>query len=601
MRKDLLNITLVIPPWTILNTPHLGVHLLQASAPKKYCNVFVFYADQLLAKKIGIDKYKYISEELVSQYELIQERLFAKIAYPTHFSFLGNRVSFHGIEYKTPRSEYDQEVDWKYLFSLEDIIEEWVCETAMQLAQSKSDILGFTISHQQTNAAISLINKVKEINPLKIIIAGGSNCDGEMANGILSLSTNIDYVFSGKSEISFADFIINYYNGILPKNKIVCSSNMDNLDDLPLPNYDDYFRQIRDNNFNIDFWLNVESSRGCWWGWKNQCKFCGVNGNQKKYQSKSPQRIYNEIKYLKETYNVKNIRMVDTLMPRRYFDSFIPMLQNLELNVFYEQRADIGFEQMQSLKKAGVNSIQIGIESLATSHLELINKGVTVADNINSLRYSMILDIYNGWNLLYNIPNEDERGWEEVLKLLPYIKHLPPPTYLRPVELARFSPYHASAEEYKIKNIKYFDVYKDIYPPFADINSLAWLFEGDFQSISKANPSLLKQIDESIKEWILSWKDIKKRAYLTIWEKDNNLFLIDTRKLCDTKRIQIVNIEQVSVALIGSKSLFFDKYKNWALENKVIIEIEDIFIPLATSSSTLFNTILINNKNIWKK
>lgn len=87
--------------------------------------------------------------------------------------------------------------------------------------------------------------------------------------------------FSGKSEISFADFIINYYNGILPKNKIVCSSNMDNLDDLPLPNYDDYFRQIRDNNFNIDFWLNVESSRGCWWGWKNQCKFCGVNGNQK--------------------------------------------------------------------------------------------------------------------------------------------------------------------------------------------------------------------------------------------------------------------------------------------------------------------------------
>lgn len=123
---------------------------------------------------------------------------------------------------------------------------------------------------------------------------------------------------------------------------------------------------------------------------------------------------------------------------------------------------------------------------------------------------------------------------------------------------------------------------------------MAWLFEGDFQSISKANPSLLKQIDESIKEWILSWKDIKKRAYLTIWEKDNNLFLIDTRKLCDTKRIQIVNIEQVSVALIGSKSLFFDKYKNWALENKVIIEIEDIFIPLATSSSTLFNTILIN-------
>lgn len=598
MEKKHLDIILVVPPWTILDTPHLGVHLLQASISEEYCNISIFYSDQLLAKKIGIDKYRYISEVLVSQYELIQERLFAKIAYPKHFPFLGNRVSLHGVDYKTPRTEYDQRVDWEYLFSLENSINQWVCETAEQLAKSKASIVGFTISHQQTNATISLINKIKEINPQKIIIVGGSNCDGEMANGILSLSANIDYVFSGKSEISFAKFIMDYCSGVLPDSKIINASSINNLDELSFPNYDDYFRQIKYNDFNISLWLNVESSRGCWWGWKNQCNFCGVNGSQRRYQSKTPRRIYDEIKYLKETYNVSNIRMVDTLMPRRYFDSFIPKLTNFELNIFYEQRADISFVQMQSLKKAGVNSIQIGIESLASSHLKLINKGVTVADNLNSLRYSLMLDIYNGWNLLYNIPNEDEKGWEETLKLLPYVKHLPPPTYFRPVELARFSPYFTSPEEYGIKNVRCFDVYKDIYPPFAAIESLAWLFEGDYQSTSKTNPSLIKQVDISIKEWISSWANAKERVSLTVLEKDSSFLLIDTRGLSNTKRIQQINYEQVSVALIGSKSIFFNEHRKWAFDNKIAIEIEEIFIPLATSSPMLFNSVLINNKNI---
>ena len=86
--------------------------------------------------------------------------------------------------------------------------------------------------------------------------------------------------------------------------------------------------------------------------------------------------------------------MVDTLMPKHYLKSVIPQIKDLNINIFYEQKADLTFDQMNILKKSGINYIQIGIESLAQSHLDLIGKGVTVSQNINALRFSYINKIY---------------------------------------------------------------------------------------------------------------------------------------------------------------------------------------------------------------
>jgi ribosomal peptide maturation radical SAM protein 1 len=591
VQKDSINVVIVVPPWTILDTPNLGAHLLQASVQDLNCKVYVFYSDQLLANKIGLKQYKYISEDLLSQYELIQERLFVKAAYPD-LPFLGRRVTSNGIDYKTPRSEFDPEINWSSFYCLEKSIDEWVCETAATLASSEFQLIGFTISHQQTNASIALIDKIKELNSKKIIVVGGSNCDGKMANGILSLSNNIDFIFTGKSDISFKNFINDYSKGFLPQQKIIHSKTINNLDDLPTPLYDDYFFQIKENKLELKHWINIESSRGCWWGWKNQCKFCGVNGSHNIYKSKTAERIYKDIVFYNEEYQVRNFRMVDTLMPRKFFKSLIPKLSGLGINIFYEQRADVSFEQMSLLKKAGVNSIQIGIESLCSSHLALINKGVSVANNINSLRYSSILNIYNGWNLLYNIPNEDEIGWKKTLDVLPFIKHLPPPSYFRPVEIARFSPYHEMPELYNIKNLKYFDVYDDIYPHNVDIESLAWLFEGEYPTVKQINPDLIESIGKFVKDWILSWQSKEKRSRLVILEKDGEFILVDTRGLDKTKKIQIIDRDQVSVALIGPESRVFPKYAEWAKDNKLVIDIDGTLVALTITNPILYQNIL---------
>lgn len=581
------NITLVVPPWTIIETPNLGVHLIQAYAKKKNIDISVFYADQLFAKKIGLEKYHYLSESLVSQYELLQERLFAKAAYP-EMPFLGRRMTSKGPSYLSPRSKYNEKINWESLYALENKINEWVNEVGEMLANSNSKIIGFSISHQQNNSSIALINKIKNICPEKIIIVGGSNCDGNMAKGILSLTTNIDYAFSGKSEVSFVKAIKELINKNYFPKKIIPSISLLDLNSLVTPNYDDYFTQCKENNFNeLTHWLNVESSRGCWWGKENQCKFCGVNGSEYNYYYKSPDKIYKEILYLTEKYGIKNVRMVDTLMPQIYFKSLLPKLKNMGLNIFYEQRANINLEKMIALKMAGINYIQIGIESLSGSQLKLINKGCSVMDNINSLRFTSMCGINIGWNLLYDIPNDSKEEWKNLLELIPLIKHLPAPSYLRPVELARFSPYHSFPEKYGITNLRHFDVYNDIFPKNADFDSLAWLFTGDYDCSSRKDLNLISLVQEEVDDWIETWKS--DRIHLTILSKDESLFLIDTRKLSGVKKIQEISKEQASVVIMGKDSTVFKNYYKWCISNKLLIIIDNDIIPLTTCSIEMYN------------
>ena len=586
------NMVIVVPPWTIIDTPNLGVHLLQAIGKENGVKISVFYSDQTLGRTIGIKKYRYISEKLVSQYELIQERLFAKAAYPDCFKFLGNRIDENGPIYPTPRSDYDEPTDWDLLYKLEPQINKWIEDTVEYIVSLDVDIIGFSISHQQVNASIALINRIKKISPNKIIVVGGSNCDGCMAEGILTLSTKIDYVFSGKSEVTFKEFLRDYCNGILPKNKIIKGKVIKNLDDIPFPCYDDYFRQLKENKIKLlDIWFNVESSRGCWWGTKSNCKFCGVNGKNELFNCKSSKRIISEIKYLTQEYSISNIRMVDTLMPKHYLKSVIPQIKDLNINIFYEQRADLTFDQMNILKKSGINYIQIGIESLAQSHLDLIGKGVTVSQNINALRFSYINKIYNGWNLLYNIPQEDDKGWKETLKLLPFIIHLPSPTYFRPVELARFSPYYDSPAKYGIKNLRPFEVYYDVFPKDSDIFSLAWLFKGDYDTSKHRDPDLIELVNLFVIKWIDSWSDLKKRRFLHVIKHNHLYFLVDTREIKGTKRIRKVTEEETSVILLGEESRVFKNYKDWLLRIKCALIINGIITPLAVCDPDLYINI----------
>lgn len=586
-------VLLVVPPFSLIDLPCIGLDILKTIADSMGIKTSILYANMLFAECIGVKKYQQISGALMSMYAMLGERIFAKVAHDSMPALGVDFFKSNDENFKEKFLSFSSIDEMNYIANL---AYEWTDILSAEIVKQKFKIVGVTTGHQQTNAAISLINGIKKKNPSIICTIGGTACDGEMAEGIQTLSPNIDYVFSGESEIRWKDFLENYKKKTLPKEKIISGTFLSNLDEITCDEnaYYDYFNQL--NKLNIikeeSTSFLYESSRGCWWGERNKCTFCGVNGWNKHYRYKSEQKVMDDLTKMLEAHpKVKRIQMVDTLMPRKYFKNLIPIIKKKfpYISIFYEQRADLTLEQVVELKRAGINYTQVGIEAISTNLLKLVNKGVDAEQNIKFLRYSKSVGLLIGWNLLIEIPNDNADDWIEFLKLVPMIYHLNPPLHVRPLEIARFSPYFEFPEEYGIQNITPNEVYSKIFPETADVENIVWLFNAEYKTASKENQELNDQIKDVVLKWIDKWKHGKENIpTLKVTKSGDEFFIEDTRFGYLTR--EYITREQAKVSLFGITGTNEDSI-SWGKEKKVIYYYEGKYIPLATAHPAVFKEL----------
>ena len=126
----------------------------------------------------------------------------------------------------------------------------------------------------------------------------------------------------------------------------------------------------------------VETSRGCWWGAKHHCTFCGLNGDTMAFRSKSPERAFDEIaapgaqarhSTRSAASTTSSTCATSTRCSRCSRDS------GLELELFYEVKANLRHDQLASSTRGGIRQIQPGIESFCNRVLKLMDKGVSGA------------------------------------------------------------------------------------------------------------------------------------------------------------------------------------------------------------------------------
>jgi radical SAM superfamily enzyme YgiQ (UPF0313 family) len=134
------------------------------------------------------------------------------------------------------------------------------------------------------------------------------------------------------------------------------SPRVRDLDALPYPEYDDYFgseSQVRPADGRG--YVLMETPRGCWWGEKQHCTFCGLNGNSMAYRAKSPARALDEIFTLTARYRTHRVEMVDNILDMGYFRSLLPELERrgVSLDIFYETKANLRKDQVALLRAAG--------------------------------------------------------------------------------------------------------------------------------------------------------------------------------------------------------------------------------------------------------
>ena len=542
------DVLVIVPPFGSLYVPSLAAHTLQALAREAGYSVDVLYANFLLAGTIGDRKYNEVAWEPIGPF--VAERLFSRWAFGLpplgHHAeqmfelprmFGEKQAKVYGCMPETYVAySQGQRRTVRRLRLLEARIGAWLDQVAGAVAGGPYRIVGCTSTFEQTVCSVALLDRIKRLRGDIVTIIGGANCDGEMSEGIASLGMGIDYIFSGESDGTFPAFVGEVLSGRRPEGRIIRGQPCEDMDALPTPRFDDFFEQRqrhlpasrRPNEMTL---LSYETSRGCWWGQKQHCTFCGLNGEGMASRRKSADRVIEELRTLTGDYPTRNIGMTDNIMPHEYFKTLLPRLsaELPGLAMFYEQKANLALWQVLALKEAGITTIQPGIEALSSPMLQLMKKGVQAWQNLLLLRYARIAGVRLWWSVLCGFPGDQEEFYRETLRIARLTHHLPPPVALWHLIIDRFSPYFMRPGEFGVRDISPYPAYADFLPVHADIPKLAYHFVAEYDSAAEHIPDVIRDLGRELYQWRTAWqRPYGDRPELKIERHRGSYVLIDT-------------------------------------------------------------------------
>lgn len=418
-------------------------------------------------------------------------------------------------------------------------------------------VVGFTTTFAQTVPSLALARRLKERYPEIIVVFGGSNLDGPMGVELIRSMDCIDYGITGEADVAFTDFLVALSDGYDPAGLpgVLCrrdgvvvegpaGSPFERLDELPVPDYREYFERASElgivgRHGRHQVWLPVEGSRGCWWGAKAHCTFCGLNGLTMAHRSKSPERLGRELAELSAQTGSLRFCFVDNIVDTSYFEQLFPVFNEtgVDYQMFYAVKANMTREQLRQLRDGGVRRIQPGIESLSSHVLRLMRKGVRASQNVNFLRWCRFYGIEVAWNLIYGFPGESEEDCREQATVMPKLVHLDPPAGAGRIWMERFSPIFEDRPSYPTKWVSPEKELRFIYPPRVALDQLAYVF--DYELDDTLPDSAFEELQKAVGAWKrLAEGDVKPS--LTLHRAPDFIQIVDGRNP------EIVNVHTFS-------------------------------------------------------
>lgn len=541
-------IALINMPFANLALPSIALTQLKAIAEEQLpgeVSVEILYLNHDFGRYAGRTFYDYLADSMEAHTSGLGDWIFRQAVSPT---LADNTEAYLGRYFPRTDAEHMRlrESIARFRAGLDGFMDELI--EKYRLAQY--DIVGFTSMFMQNAANLSMSRKLKERNPGITILMGGANCEFPMGAVLAEKFENIDFVFSGPALKSFPEFLRYWIagnidccrsiRGILSRTKARSERGSETVGedlaiDVPikldfepyLKQYEEYFPEA-----SIKPSLPFETSRGCWWGERSHCTFCGLNGVSMAYRAMKPDSaiaLFNSL--FRYEGRIASLSAVDNILPKSYLRDVLPFLKTPEgLTIFYEVKADLSEEDIATLKRARVDQIQPGIEALATSTLKLMKKGTTAFQNIQLLKLCCQYGITPHWNLLVGFPGEGPESYMQYLDVLPRILHLPPPSGPFPVRFDRFSPYFYKADSYNLE-LKPLDFYSFVYPlEEEDMRDLAYYFyDNNFAAdYFLVMAEWIERVNAEITKWRQRWSTASADTTPQLYFKDERT-IIDSR------------------------------------------------------------------------
>ena len=570
-------VLLINMPFSNLFTPALGLSLLKASLAPFNISTKVQYFTLQFAEHIGASLHLILGVGLPYPgfsfdfcENLIGEWLFAGALFgPDRLDTIGYIEHLRGrLQIQESNSslisskKLSPETYIQHLLRARSKVDGFLDECVATVLSQHPKIVGFTSLYQQHVASLALAKRIKAESPETFIIIGGPNCEGVMGAELIRQFPFVDAVVSGEGDLIFPELVqrvlanrsLTGLQGVYSRADTglkVMDGRYSNaplvreMDNLPFPDYQDYFEQWE--NSSIDKRLSpallFETSRGCWWGERNHCTFCGMNGGTMIYRSKSGPRALDELVYLTGKYPTRSVSVVDNILEMKYFKEFVPELTKRELGIelFYEVKANLRKEQVRELRDAGITGIQPGIESLSSRVLDLMRKGVRSLQNIQLLKWCKEFGVHPCWNLIWGFPGEPPEEYARMAELIPLLTHLSPPGGHGAIRLDRFSPNYEKAEQFGLVNVTPAPAYGYIYPLAPEaVANLAYHFTFDYRV-----PQDVESYTQPVAEQIEAWKAAYPHSTLFSLDTGTTLLICDLRPVASECLTVLTELQRV--------------------------------------------------------
>jgi ribosomal peptide maturation radical SAM protein 1 len=533
-------VVLVSMPFLEVYRPSIQIALLKAIGVAQGFPVRTLHAHLDLAATVGVDVYQQLSEQ---RGQLLGEWLFSVEAFGAaapdpdarHAADLAGTMGAGtmGADLRERLVRIRRETVPAYLDALVDGYD-WAAVR----------VVGFSSTFQQNTASFALARRLKRRWPHLLTLFGGANFEGEMGLEYVRAVDSVDLAVIGEGDTAFPMLLealatgsdLGSVPGLARRvaGRVVATPAappMEQLDDLPFPDYAEYFDRAQAVGLltaadRQEVGIPFESGRGCWWGAKHHCTFCGLNGETMRFRSKSADRVLEELAHQARTHGSFRFDAVDNILDMRYLSTLVPRLTEYDFDVFYEVKANLSRARLRSLAQGGVRRLQPGIESLHSRVLALMRKGVSAAQNINLLRWAQYYGIRVEWNLLWGFPGETEEDYADQAATIVDLVHLQPPASAGHIWLERFSPLFTETGLASTRFRAPERSYGYAYPADVDLDRAAYFFEYSWE---KPLPDAAYHgVRDAVAQWTAAWQ-AERRPTLTYRAAPGLLHIYDGR------------------------------------------------------------------------
>jgi len=313
-----------------------------------------------------------------------------------------------------------------------------------KILEIKPDIIGISAVTIHYYEAIELAKKIKNCLDIPIIIGGV-----HISTLPSSLKKCFDIGIVGEGEQTMLELLklfekkgfskekLKKINGLTfyDKKRLIITKPREPikfLDDIPIPDRSfldkEYFKKIRHYDGSYGVLASIITSRGC----PFRCAFCSTSKFWKTIRYNSAKRIMEEIKYLKEKYNVIRIDGMDDL-----FTINRPRLKEFAKAFEKENYKDIYFsctahagtideELCKLLKRINVKWLGFGFESGSEKMLTYLKNGTLRIEQIKkAIELCDKYNIYVTGSLIFGSPYETIDDMKETLKFIDFAKKYP--------------------------------------------------------------------------------------------------------------------------------------------------------------------------------